>query len=31
MDVSALPSSIARSVSEINYFGHGDEESFQGI
>jgi hypothetical protein len=31
MDITAMPAAIARSVSEINYFGHGDEESFQGI
>lgn len=31
MDVSRMPDAIQRSVSEINYFGHGEEEAFQGI
>ena len=31
MDISDLPEAVSRSVSEINYFGHGEEESFQGI
>lgn len=31
LEVSELPKALARSVSEINYFGHGDDEAFQGI
>ena len=31
MDISDLPSSVARSVSSINYFGAGEEEAFRGI
>jgi hypothetical protein len=31
MDISHMPQGIQRSVSEINYFGHGEEEAFQGI
>jgi hypothetical protein len=31
MDVSELSKAVSRSVSEINYFGHGEEEAFQGI
>jgi hypothetical protein len=31
MDISELPESVSRSVSEINYFGHGEEDAFQGI
>ena len=31
MDISRMPDAVQRSVSEINYFGHGEEEAFQGI
>ncbi len=29
--VTDLPYNLNRLVSEINYFGHGDEEDFRGI
>jgi hypothetical protein len=31
MDIHEMPRSVSRSVSEINYFGHGEEDAFQGI
>lgn len=31
MDISELPKSVSRSVSEVNYFGHGEDDAFQGI
>jgi hypothetical protein len=31
MDISDMPGAVQRQISEINYFGHGEEEAFRGI